>query len=164
MKARADLLLCLIAGGRIDMGTVIFILAIIVATCWFGTSFFFYVLENKAKKANPKTFIHFKPKNMNKIVIVFVLFFACCSPGKMVNTGYLVMTEQGRMIKWNRVESIAQVDTFILDKTGLKLNTANLIGAHLPYFEFMNGDFSIYVEEQGIYQRREKGKKRWRAY
>lgn len=99
-----------------------------------------------------------------KVIILALCLASCASPGQMTGTGYLVTAERGRLFLWDRVESPSAADSFIYDKTGLKFETDSLIGNKLPYYDFSNGDWYIYVEKKDIYQRREKGRKRWRAY
>lgn len=112
-------------------------------------------------------------KNANRaIAMVIILFVAMivillassCAPGKMVADGYLVTAEKGRQMKWERFESAAAVDSFILDKTGIDINTQTLMHDDLPFFDIRNGKWYVYVEKQGVYQRRPEGKERWRVY
>lgn len=98
------------------------------------------------------------------LVPVFMLM-AGCSPGEMVGTGYLVTVEKGILVKWDRLETAAEVDHFIREKAGLTVNTDSLIGTDRLYYDLKNGDgWYVYVERQGIYQRKPDGKKRWRVY
>jgi hypothetical protein len=87
-----------------------------------------------------------------------------CSPGKMVGTGYLVTVENGRMMKWEKVETAAQADSFIWEKTGLQVKTDRMLGNDLPYWDMKSGRRYIYVEKKSVYQRKPDGKKRWRVY
>jgi hypothetical protein len=87
-----------------------------------------------------------------------------CSPGEMVGTGYLATVEEGIMVKWDRVETAEQADRFVFKKTGLVVKTDSLIGDVLPYWDLEHGRQYIYVEKKGIYQRKPRGKKRWRVY
>jgi hypothetical protein len=98
------------------------------------------------------------------LILALIAFAGCMGPGQMVSTGYLVTVEEGIQCKWDRVETSAQVDSFITRHTGLTLNTETLMGDRLPFFDFRNERFYVYAEKQGIYQRRANGKKRWRVY
>jgi hypothetical protein len=103
-------------------------------------------------------------KNYLLIVACYLLLVAGCAPGEMVGTGYLVTVEHGIQTKWERLENTAQVDSFVFAKTGIALQADNLIVPEYPFYQFRNGEFNIYVEMQGIYQRQENGKRRWRVY
>jgi hypothetical protein len=103
-------------------------------------------------------------KNYFLIVACYLLLVAGCAPGEMVGTGYLVTVEHGIQTKWERLENTAQVDSFVFAKTGIALQADNLIVPEYPFYQFRNGEFNIYVEMQGIYQRQENGKRRWRVY
>ena len=96
--------------------------------------------------------------------VLLLVFSGCSGPGKMVAEGYLVTVEEGIQLKWDRVETAAQADSFIWEKTGLIVKTDSLIGTTYPYWDMKNGRQYIYVEKQGIYRRKPDGKKRWRMY
>lgn len=99
------------------------------------------------------------------LIVLALVFSSCGGPGQLTGTGYLVTIEKGIMMKWDRLETAAQADSFIYQKAGLTVKTDSLIGTDRLYFDMKNGDgWYVYVEQQGIYQRRPGGKKRWRVY
>jgi hypothetical protein len=99
-----------------------------------------------------------------KVFVLLLGLFFGCYPGKMVSTGYLVTVEKGRKTNVERFKTSAEVDSFVFLKTNLKINTDCIIGEKLPFYFFQNDVFFIYVEQQGVYQKKEKGKSKWRVY
>ena len=99
------------------------------------------------------------------LIVLALVFSSCGGPGQLTGTGYLVTIEKGIMMKWDRLETAAQADSFIYQKAGLTVKTDSLIGTDRLYFDMKNGDgWYVYVEQQGIYQRKPDGRKRWRIY
>lgn len=99
------------------------------------------------------------------LIVLALVFSSCGGPGQLTGTGYLVTVEKGIMMKWDRLETAAQADSFIYQKAGLIVKTDSLIGTDRLYFDMKNGDgWYVYVEQQGIYQRKPDGRKRWRIY
>lgn len=99
---------------------------------------------------------------MKKLFLLLLLFTAC-STGTMLKTGYLVSVEDTEL-SMERTETTKEADAFILQKTNLKFDTDVLIGTDKAFWGFQNENYYIYVEKQGLYQRSEKGKKRWKVY
>ena len=103
-------------------------------------------------------------KKLQLIAILGCIVTASCGPGQMVGTGYLVTVEQGVMTKWKKLDNTSRVDSFVYSKTGMQLQADSLIHPRYPFYQFRNGRYSIYVEKQGVYQRRANGKHHWRLY
>lgn len=98
-----------------------------------------------------------------KISLLLLLIFTACSPLKVINTGYMAFIERGRIIEWEKFTTTNEVDSFVCEKTHTTLFTEELIGKDEPYYEFYNGDFSVYVQKEFICEKR-NGKIVWKPY
>jgi hypothetical protein len=104
---------------------------------------------------------------MKNSILIFLALFAlvsCTGPGQLTGTGYLVTIEEGIQTDWKKLPTITAVDSFVYARTGLSLQADSLIYPRYPFYQFRNGQYTVYVEKKAVYQRRENGKKQWRAY
>jgi len=99
----------------------------------------------------------------NKILFLAFLLLMSCSSKRLVSTGYMAFISKGRQIEWEKFKTTTEVDSFIIKETQIEINSAELLGNKLPYFECMNGDVSIYVEKKGVYEKK-NGKLVWKVY
>ena len=99
----------------------------------------------------------------NRIVFLILLLLTSCYPIKLIDTGYMAFISKGRKVEWEKFKTTTEVDSFIIKETQIELNSAELLGNKLPYFECMNGDVSIYVEKKGVYEKK-NGKLVWKIY
>ena len=99
------------------------------------------------------------------IVFLFLLlvFTNCTGPGAMVREGYLVSVAD-KKTEVKRFETVSEVDSFILLRTGIPVDSKKMFGGILFFYELRNEDYSVYVEKKGIYQKKAGGKERWRMY
>jgi ABC-type proline/glycine betaine transport system substrate-binding protein len=103
---------------------------------------------------------------MKKLIIIALIAISAgsCTPAKKVGTGYLVTVEEGIKMQWDKVETSAEADQFILKKTGLTVCTDSIIGENPPYWDMTSGRKYIYVEKKAVYQRRPGGRKIYRYF
>jgi len=97
------------------------------------------------------------------MMILILILSSCTGPGTMVREGYLVSISD-KKTEVKKFESIAQVDSFIFARTGIPVESEKMLGGILFFYELRNEDFSIYVEKKGIYQKKARGKERWRMF
>lgn len=99
------------------------------------------------------------------IAMAAIALIAGCSPGKMLNTAYLVSidTKEPRDFKWQRFSTADSADAYIFKITQLELSTHRLISTDPPFYDVRNGRHYIYVEKQSLYQR-PGGKTHWKVY
>ena len=98
-----------------------------------------------------------------RISILVLLFLMSCSPLTVLDIGYMAFVERGRKVEWQKCETTNEVDSFICAKTQLTLFSEELIGKKYPYFEFTNGDVSVYVQKEFICEK-PSGKIVWKTY
>jgi|GEM_PF-3320068 len=146
------------------MEEVIIILIVSVFVGMASFAWLMIIVISATKKATNEAVLKRWLKR-NGLLIIAVVLMAGCSPGKMLNTGYLVSidTKEPREFVLERFESADSVDTFILENTGIELCTPELISAYPPYYDVRNGEYYIYVEKQALYQR-PGGKTHWKVY
>jgi energy-converting hydrogenase Eha subunit F len=103
---------------------------------------------------------------MKNSIFIFLALFAlagCTGPGQLTGTGYLVTVEEGIQTDWKKLPTTTAVDSFVHARTGLALQSDSLIESRYPFYQFRNGQYTVYVEKKAVYQR-ENGKKRWRRF
>jgi len=103
---------------------------------------------------------------MQKLLFILfaILFTGCFSSGQLAGTGYLVTVSEKFKTDWERVETTREADIFINKITGLEFETDSLLGKNIPFWDFRNDRFYIYVEKQQFFVRNNKTRCRWRAY
>jgi len=98
-----------------------------------------------------------------KISILMLFILTSCSSLTVLDTGYMAFVEHGGKVVWEKCKTTSEVDSFVCEKTHLTLFSEKLMGKELPYFEFTNGDYSVYVQKECICEKR-NGKIVWKPY
>lgn len=96
-------------------------------------------------------------------VFAFMISIASCTQPKLIGTGYhIVIEEPPRMVWVEKEKTVEKADSCVYKITGLKLKTDSLISDQIPAYRFYNWQWDVYVEEKGIYKRRENSREIWR--